>query len=81
MKRHQRTFDRICEIPTRSDIKWSEILSLIKHLGGTIESREGSRVCIKFKGHKINIHTPHPSKEVKRWVVEKIRTFLKIAGD
>ncbi len=76
MIRHQRTLHHIFEIPARSDIKWNDIVSLIEHLGGTIESRGGSRVCIKLNNNKINIHTSHPRKEVKRWAVQKIRIFL-----
>ncbi len=35
MKRYQRTIEHIFEMPVRSDIKWDDIVSLIKHLVGT----------------------------------------------
>ncbi len=61
---------------TRSNIKFNDIESLIKALGGEIREGSGSRVALELAGTREYAHRPHPGKEAKKYMVEKIRKWL-----
>jgi len=61
-------------------IKFAEVASLVKALGGTITEREGSRVKIELGEEQWRCHRPHPGKEAKRYQVEEIRELLERIG-
>ena len=63
-KQHK-TKNAIFSKPISTSIEWSDIESLISALGGEIKQNKGSRVRIDLKGYSLNIHSPHPQKEVK----------------
>lgn len=62
--------------PTRANIRFSDIESLIRALGGEVREGEGSRVVLELFGSREYAHRP-PGKEAKRYMVEKIRDWLK----
>lgn len=66
--------------PTRADIRWSAIESLIKALGGEVTERAGSRVAAKLNGVVAVFHRPHPRPETKKGAVDAARQFLTNAG-
>ncbi len=74
--KHRKTLAAIFAKPTRANKKFSNIESLIKTLGGVIREGEGSRVVLELSGTREYVHRPHPGKEAKRYVVEKIRGRL-----
>ncbi len=37
---------------------------------------DGSRVRFDLQGISLNIHSPHPQKELKRYQVKAVRDFL-----
>ncbi len=74
--KHQKTLAAIFAKPIRANIKFSDIESLIKALGGEIREGDGSRVVLELFGTREYVHRPHPGKEAKRYVVEKIREWL-----
>jgi hypothetical protein len=81
MKRaHNVTLNAIFSRPTRANIRWSAIESLIRGLGGEISEREGSRVAAKLNGVVAVFHRPHPRPETKKGAVEAVRQFLVNAG-
>ncbi|RJP23646.1 MAG: type II toxin-antitoxin system HicA family toxin [Candidatus Omnitrophota bacterium] len=80
MTRHQRLLEQIFENPIRSDIKWSEVVSLIIHLGGEIEQRSGSRVKLILNRREHVFHAPHPQKEMIKGAIRQLRDFLLNAG-
>lgn len=69
-------FDR----PTRADIRWSAIESLIRALGGEVTERAGSRVAARLNGVTAVFHRPHPRPETKKGAVDAVRQFLTNAG-
>jgi len=79
-KAHQVTLDAIFSRPTRANIRWSAIESLIRALGGDISQREGSRVAARLHGVIAVFHRPHPQPETKKGAVEAVRQFLLNAG-
>jgi hypothetical protein len=79
-KAHQVTLDAIFSRPTKANIRWSAIESLIRALGGDISQREGSRVAARLNGVIAVFHRPHPRPETKKGAVEAVRQFLLNAG-
>ncbi len=52
------------------------IESLVKALGGVVREGDGSRVVLELSDIREYAHRPHPGKEAKRYMVEKIREWL-----
>ena len=74
--KHQKTLAAIFFKPTKANIKFSDIESLVKALGGEVREGAGSRVALEIAGVREYAHRPHPGKEAKRYIVEKIRDWL-----
>ena len=74
--KHRKTLAAIFAKPTRANIKFSDIEALIKALGGEIREGDGSRVVLEISGKKEYAHRPHPGKETRKYLVEKIREWL-----
>jgi len=78
--KHRKTLEAIFKKPTRADIVWKDIESMIQHLDGEIQERRGSRVGIFLNGKATVFHRPHPRKEADKGAVENMRDFLETAG-
>ncbi len=78
--KQEKTKAAIFSKPTPTSIEWADIESLISALGGEVKQKNGSRVRIDLNGYSLNIHSPHPQKEVKIYVVKLLREFLEKAG-
>ena len=73
MNRKQRnTYDTIFAQPIRRNIVWNDVVSLITALGGTVTQGNGSRVRFDLNDISLNIHSPHPQKELKRYGRHKL---------
>ncbi len=80
-KKQMKTLEAVFKKPTPANIEWNDVVSLLKNLGAEIsEKRSGLRIGIFLNGHALIVHTPHPQKEMKRYVVEEVRELLKKAG-
>ncbi len=75
-EKHRKAFSAIFTKPTRANIKFSDIESLVKALGGSIREGDGSRVVLELSGTREYTHRPHTGKEAKKYMVEKIREWL-----
>ena len=73
----QKTLNKIYQTPVLKTIEYKSVEHLIISLGGKVISGAGSRVRFELKGDSLNIHTPHPQKELKPYVVRLLREFLK----
>jgi hypothetical protein len=62
--------------PIRRNIVWDDVVSLIEALEGRVLQGDGSRVWFDLNGVSLNIHSPHPQKELKRHQVKAVRDFL-----
>ena len=78
--RQRKTLERIYGEPTRSDVTWSEVRALLEACGATVKEGRGSRVRIQAGTCMLNMHTPHPQKEMKKYMVELVREFLAKIG-
>ena len=80
MSKHSRTLAAIFEVPTRANISWKDVESLIKSLGGEITEGSGSRVRIHLNGVRAVFHRPHPNNEADKGTVRSAQRFLESAG-
>ncbi len=80
-KKQQKTIERIFKRPTLANIKWNDVVSVLKACGAEIhDSASGSRVGIVYKNARMVLHKPHPGSELKKYAVEDVRDFLTRAG-
>jgi len=78
--KQRKTLNAIFDTPTRSNISFSDIESMVKAMGGKVIEREGSRLILSVSGGLWHTHRPHPSHEAKKYQVESFREFLKLRG-
>ena len=79
-RKHQKTLTKVFKTPTRADIGWSEVKSLLGACDADIRDGRGSRIRVILNNQLLNLHTPHPKKEMKKYAVELVRDFLTNAG-
>ena len=79
-KAQQKTLNDLFFRPTKADIRWFAIESLIRALGGEVTERAGSRVAAKLNGVTAIFHRPHPRPETRKGAVDAVRQFLINAG-
>jgi hypothetical protein len=78
--RQKRTLEAIFTLPTPSNIRWNDVVSLIASVGEIDEKRSGSRVAFTVGDLTHVTHKTHPGSEVGRASIRDIRDFLKEAG-
>ena len=78
--KHLKTLSAIFDTPTRANITFSDMESMVKAMGGEVIEREGSRVILSVAGGLWHAHRPHPGREAKKYQVESFRNFLKLRG-
>ena len=66
-KKQRKTYDPIFVDPIRRNIVWDDVVNLIQSLGDIITQGDGSRVRFDLNEISLNIHSPHPQKELKRY--------------
>ncbi len=79
-KKHLKTLESIFKIPVQSNVKWSDVESLLVTLGAEISEGNGSRIRIVLNGVKAVFHRPHPRKETDKGALVSMRRFLTNAG-
>lgn len=79
-KAQQITLQAIFVHPTRADIRWAAVESLLRALGGEVTERAGSRVAASLNGVTAVFHRPRPRPETKKGAVDAVRQFLINAG-
>ncbi len=79
-KKHRKTIADIFATPTKANIVWRDIESLLIALGAEIKEGSGSRVRIKLNDVWAVFHRPHPHKETDKGAVKAMREFLLAAG-
>ncbi len=78
MSKKDKTLKAIFTNPKKSNIKWSDFVSLVKSLGGTVESdNSGSNHTFRLGKQILNLHRPHPNNEIKKCYIKIIREFLE----
>ena len=80
MGRQEATLQAIFAEPTRANIAWREIESLLAHLGAEVSQGNGSRVRVSLNGIDATFHRPHPKPQAHKPMVRAVRRFLESAG-
>jgi len=79
---NKKTLEKLCRAPPPSDLRWSELVTLLKSLGYRMLTSGGSRR--KFyhqeKDALISCHEPHPSPNVDKGCIVDIAAHLKAYG-
>ena len=78
--KNKKTLKAIFEEPTRSDIRWNDIESLIQELGGVIKQGNGSRVRFQIGELTATVHRPHPRAEIGKPLVKDLCRLLNEGG-
>ena len=78
--KQQKTFKSLFCNPVKKNIKWTDVESLIVGVGGQVKCGDGSRIRIVLDECSLNIHTPHPQKELKPYQIRAIRKLLLEKG-
>lgn len=77
-KRQQKTLDAINEKPTKANIRFKAIESLLLALGAEkFEGRESRVAFVMPNGLKWEAHRPHPQSEARKYQVDSVREFLE----
>ena len=79
-KKHQNTLATIFAEPTRANIHWKNIETLLIALEAECSEGKGSRLRVKLNDVRAVFHRPHPEKEASKSVVRSVRRFLVEAG-
>ncbi|WP_336285381.1 type II toxin-antitoxin system HicA family toxin [Citrobacter arsenatis] len=79
-KKQKNTLVQLFKAPTPQGIKWAEIESLIKALGGEIKEGRGSRCKFLLNKSIASFHRPHPSPDTDKGAVENVRGWLTSIG-
>ena len=74
------TLDKVYQTPTRADIPWMDIESMVAAAGATVQQRRGSRVSFSLGGVVAVFHAPHPQHQAPQATVRGVRDFLRQAG-
>ncbi|MYC35002.1 MAG: hexulose-6-phosphate isomerase [Chloroflexi bacterium] len=77
--RHQRTLERIFARPTPSDIRWADVISLMRALDVEISERAGSRVLFRQGPTRVVVDRPH-EPNLDQAAVRTIAGFLDRLG-
>lgn len=78
--KHRRTLEAIFARPVPSDLRWTDIESLLVALGAERSEGRGSRVRFLLGGAEAVFHRPHPQPETDKGAVAAVRRFLESAG-
>ena len=78
--RQRATLAAIFEHPTRSDVRWSDVKSMLEATGARVENKRGSRRLVVIGEMRGVFHDPHPRGEMRKYAVEGMRRLLKEAG-
>lgn len=79
-KKQRKVLEAIFERPIKSNIRWSDIETLLISLGAEISQGNGSRVRICLNGIRAVFHRPHPTNETDKGALLSMRKFLENTG-
>lgn len=75
-----KTLKAIFSKPTSTNIKFTDIESVLITIGTEKVEGHGSRVRFLLSNETLHLHRPHPEAEAKRYQVELVREFLEKLG-
>jgi len=79
--KQKKTMVKVFEKPTRPDVSWQEVVSLLLGTGAIMKEGKGSRVRFEKGSSNLHIHKPHPAKVLRKYSVDLVRDFLIEIGE
>lgn len=79
-KKQRQPLRRLFEKPTRSDISWNDIESLVIALGAEVTEGKGSRVRAALNDVRAVFHRPYPQRLTNKASVRSVQRFLIESG-
>jgi hypothetical protein len=80
MGKHEKTLEAMRQQPKPSNLRWTDIESLLVHLGGVVSERKGSAISISLRGVRGYFHRPHPGDKADKGAIESALRLLRQAG-
>jgi len=80
VSKHEKTLNAIFAEPTRANVKWRDIESLLEFHGAELSEGSGSRVRVVLNGRRAVFHRPHPEPTTDKGTLKSVRRFLTEAG-
>ncbi len=84
MTQSKKALERIKALPTPSDVRWEELVSVLGSLGyDLLPAKKGGsyrKFHNKKTSHVIQLHEPHPANVVKRCYIKMVVDALKDQG-
>ena len=74
--KHRRTLDAVFAHPVSGNIRWVEIETLVRALGGPIDKGSGARVHFLLMGHPATFHGPDRQPMADKGAVAAFRKYL-----
>jgi hypothetical protein len=78
--KHEKTLQAMLQHPKPSNLRWTDVESLLEHFGAEIKERKGSAIGVTLNGHKAWFHRPHPGDKADKGAIANTLEFLKKAG-
>jgi hypothetical protein len=80
MGKHEKTLEAMRQIPSPSNLRWSDIEGLLVHFGAVVREGKGSAISISLNGKRAYFHRPHPGDKADMGAIESALRFLRETG-
>ncbi|SIR82243.1 HicA toxin of toxin-antitoxin [Aquipseudomonas alcaligenes] len=79
MSKRKKLLERFKQLP--KDFEWSELCTLLGHLGYEEEEGSGARKVFQdSEDRQIHLHKPHPGNIIKEYLMKQIKEALEEHG-
>ena len=78
--KHRKTLAAVFAKQIRRNIAYRDVESLLRALNCAKLEGEGSRVEFSRDTSRLQLHRPHPGKEIKEYQVKRLQAFLLEIG-
>ncbi|MGO8695692.1 MAG: type II toxin-antitoxin system HicA family toxin [Rectinemataceae bacterium] len=78
--RHEKTLETMKRSPRPSNLRWTDVESLLVHFGGVVRERKGSAISVSLNGKRAYFHRPHPDDKADKGAIESALRFLRETG-
>jgi hypothetical protein len=78
--KHEKTLAAMLLNPKPSNLRWTDVESLLVHYGAELHEGKGSAISILLHGKKAYFHRPHPSDKADKGAIESALRLLRDTG-
>ncbi len=79
-KKQRETLAAVFDHPTRANVKWTSVKSMLEAAGARVTKKQGSRRLVVIDNIRAVFHQPHPQDEMPKYAIEDVRRLLEEAG-